>query len=173
MVPEDRLHNSDIWYYNRPLGKNKLGEFLSKAANVLQQRSASSRSKVSNHSARKTAITSLLEKNVNPLHVSQLSGHKNVDSLNSYYVASNEQQQIMSDIINRKTGSGASSSQSICNSQPNNPIANSQVVVDKAMSSAFFGATITNCTFNVNYNQHFSKRGSSFKSKQCSVLHYD
>ena len=42
----------------------------------------------SNHSSRKTSVT-LLSNDVHPLIVSQLSGYKRVDGLNSYYVASN------------------------------------------------------------------------------------
>ena len=75
-------------YYNRPLGKKELGEFMNKALGHLPSGSntVTSRSKVENHSCRKESISSLLENNVNPLHVSQLSGHKNTDSLNSYYM---------------------------------------------------------------------------------------
>ena len=40
------------------------------------------------HSARKTTITSLLNENVNPLHVQQISGHKKLESLNQYNTAS-------------------------------------------------------------------------------------
>lgn len=74
--------NVKIWYQPRPLGKNKVGEFMSKANGQ----------KVANHSARKTCITNLLNNNVNPIHVAQLSGHKKVNSLQSYNVASISQQ---------------------------------------------------------------------------------
>ena len=51
--------------------------------------------KVANHSARKTSKTNLLNENVNPLYVTQLSGHKKLESLNNYNVASNNQQRKM------------------------------------------------------------------------------
>ena len=54
-------------------------------------------------SARKTSITKLLSNDIHPLYVSQLSGHKKVDSLNSYYVASSKQQETMSSILNDST----------------------------------------------------------------------
>ena len=44
------------WYFNRPLGKNMLRNFLSKAALLLQNSSNTSRSKFANDSARKTSI---------------------------------------------------------------------------------------------------------------------
>ena len=67
------------------------------------KRSATNRLKISNHSARKTSIDTLLNNDVHPLHVVQLSGHKNIESLNHYHVASKDQQRHMSDILNQET----------------------------------------------------------------------
>ena len=97
MIPEARI-NSSVWFYNKPLGKNKLGEFLSHAKSILGE-SFASRSKIANHSARKTSITKLLHNNVHPIHVVQLTGHKNYESLNHYNVVSPDQQREMSSII--------------------------------------------------------------------------
>ena len=55
--------------------------------------------KVSNHSVRKTRISRLLENDVPPTFVTQLSGHKNIESLNSYHSASKEHQKRMSKIF--------------------------------------------------------------------------
>ena len=75
MVPEKHLSNGKPWYFNRPLGKNMLGEFLNKASELLNNNnSTTSRSKVANHSARKTCLNTLLSNDVNELHVSQLKG---------------------------------------------------------------------------------------------------
>jgi hypothetical protein len=49
-----------------------------------------------NHSARKTAIQTLLHSNIPPTEVMQISGHKNVQSLNSYAEVSEAQQHCMS-----------------------------------------------------------------------------
>ena len=100
MIPQDKIKNEE-WYLNRPLGRNELGEFLSQTSNIIGSSSSSSRSKVSNHSARKTSITNLLDSNKNSLHVIQLSGHKNTESLNQYHVASNDTQRLMSNILNK------------------------------------------------------------------------
>ena len=96
-IPESKITNN-IWFYNRPLGKNSLGKFMFEAKDILGSASTS-RSKIANHSARKTSISSLLNNNIHPIHVSQLSGHKNIDSLKSYHSASKQQQESMSDII--------------------------------------------------------------------------
>ena len=60
-----------------------------------------SRSKIANYSTCKTSISSLLDKNVHSIHVSQMSGHKNIDSLKSYHSASTLQQESMYDIISK------------------------------------------------------------------------
>ena len=55
--------------------------------------------KTTNHSARKTMITKLVENDTNPLHVAQLTGHKNIKSLDSHSIASKKQQRDMSHLI--------------------------------------------------------------------------
>ena len=75
MIPDDKI-KSNFWYFNRPLGVNTIGKFMSNAGNLLSNDTNTSRSKISNHSARKTAISTLLNKEVHPIHVSQLSGHR-------------------------------------------------------------------------------------------------
>lgn len=52
-----------------------------------------------NHSARKTTVTSLVHAGVPPTQVMQISGHKNVQSINNYSSASIKQQKQMSKII--------------------------------------------------------------------------
>ena len=58
--------------------------------------------KVSNHSVRKTSVGRLLEADVQPNFVAQLSGHKNLKSLDSYHSASLKRQREMSAIPNRE-----------------------------------------------------------------------
>lgn len=113
-IPTQYIKN-EIWYYPRPLGKNKLGEILSKASKLLGNNNNKSRNKVANHSARKTTISKLLDQNVHPLHVSQLSGHKNINSLKSYHTASRSKQQEMSNILASNNRNTASSSRNNCN----------------------------------------------------------
>ena len=181
--PINRVKNA-IWYYDTPLGHNQLGKFLFEAKQLLNSHNGNtgscSKSKVSNHSARKTTITSLIENDINPLHVSQLTGHKNTDSLKSYYSASSKMKKKMSDIINNPNNETTSthhkastSTITICNTE-NNPststsaknttIIASQETVNQSSSSSnimpgesamkniFNGATMHNCVLNLNFN---------------------
>jgi len=65
-----------------PFGKNEIGKFLKTAADEdsLQRQG----SKVINHSVRKTSIGRLPDANTPETFVTQLSGHKNLQSLQSY-----------------------------------------------------------------------------------------
>ena len=65
--------------------------------------------KVSSHWVRKTSVGRLLEADVQPNFVAQLSGHKNLKSLDSYHSASLKRQREMSAILNREPGTSAQS----------------------------------------------------------------
>ena len=86
-----------IWYYDSPLGKNKVGEILTKARAILDTNQSAG--KISNHSLRKTTVARLPDNDDDPIFVSQLTGHKRLESLNSHYRASKVQQQQMSNIL--------------------------------------------------------------------------
>ena len=80
--PED-----GVWYLPSPWGKNNVGSILTQARSILQHYDSSS-GKISYHSVCKTSITRLLDHDVPPNFVMQLSGHKRPESLESYYKAS-------------------------------------------------------------------------------------
>lgn len=61
------------WYKNQPVGVNSLCNFMK----VMTEKTGISGGK-NYHSARKTMITKLVEKDINPLHVAQLTDHKNL-----------------------------------------------------------------------------------------------
>ena len=57
--------------------------------------------RLTNHSARKTMIQKLND--IPPTHIMQLSGHRNLQSVNNYSTVSNEQQKNMSVILSGNT----------------------------------------------------------------------
>ena len=77
--------SNKVWYFSKPLGKNSVREFMSKARIILENNPSG---KISNYSARNTTVTNLLNQEINPLHVQQISGHKKLESLNSYHTSS-------------------------------------------------------------------------------------
>ena len=80
-VNHRRKPSDEVGYLDRPLGKNEIGKFLKNA--FASAKLDETNKKVSNHSVRKTSVGRLLEADVQTNFVAQLSGHKNLKSLDS------------------------------------------------------------------------------------------
>ena len=83
-----------IWFKDQPMGKNTIGDIaknMSHAANLGGRKT--------NHGGRRTALTTLVHAKIAPEYIAQLSGHKNVASINSYSTLSIDQQKEMSNIL--------------------------------------------------------------------------
>ena len=119
---------------------------MSKARKLLESNSSG---KISNHSARKTTVTNLLNNDINPLHVQQITGHKKLESLNSYNTASISQQRRISNVLSSSGSSGSSSNYS-SNFTPQN-IQQQLLQNWNPVTPIFQGASIQNCTFNINF----------------------
>ena len=91
-----RKADDPVWYANAPLGKNSLGKFLKIAA-----KRTGLQGNVTNHAVRKTSIGRLLDADFPSNYVAQLSGHKNLKSLDSYKSASLDHQRKMSLVLSR------------------------------------------------------------------------
>ena len=127
-------NDGNIWYTNRPMGKNKISEMLPEARKLLKLPG-----KVANHSVRKTGISQLLDADIPEIFVAQHSGMKNTDSLKAYKNASEKHQVRMSNVLNDITNNKQEDTNVIISSGGNN---------DKS-SSMFVGATFSNCTVQV------------------------
>ena len=147
-VKHQRKPDDDVWYMRSPLGKNEIGKFLSTAASL--------QGRVTNHSVRKTCISRLLDANVSNNFVAQLSGHRNLKSLDAYKSASYEHQRRMSLALSRSSSDQTTiSTRTETTTRPTTSV----TTVDSAsfnpvqLGSGFFsGATIgsfNNCTFNI------------------------
>ncbi|XP_071128790.1 uncharacterized protein KIAA1958-like [Mytilus edulis] len=89
-----------VWYRKQPMGKNTLSDFVKTMCEE-----AGVQGRKTNHSARKTTVTALAHEKIPPTQIMQISGHKNVQSINEYCSASLDQQQEMSHILSN-VGSG-------------------------------------------------------------------
>ncbi|CAC5359258.1 unnamed protein product [Mytilus coruscus] len=92
--PDASENAKETWFTMQPLSKNTLGDLAKK----MFIKGGLTGRKV-NHSVRKTAVSSLLHSNVEATTVMQLTGHKNVASVNEYSSASLQQQQNISNIL--------------------------------------------------------------------------
>ena len=96
LTPNHMWQTAGMWFKTQPIGHDKLGKMMSDIA-----KSAGLEGHYTNHSVRKTMCTQLVQAGVPPTIIQQLSGHKNVQSLNNYATASIEQQMGMSSILQR------------------------------------------------------------------------
>jgi len=101
-VHHQRKPENRIWFSKRPMGKNKIDQFLSSATKNLP---LSISGKFTNHSVRKTYIKTLLDSGVSHNKVAQLSDQKSLKRLDSYAVASHQQQRQMFKILSGKENS--------------------------------------------------------------------
>jgi hypothetical protein len=83
----------DVWFSTQLLGKNAISNLAKRMSE------AAGFEKKINHSRRKTTVQTLLRAEVPPTSIMQLTGHKNVQSLNSYSSLSILQQQQMSNTL--------------------------------------------------------------------------
>ena len=154
-----RQPSSQIWYSKAALGNNEIGKFLSKAA-----KAAKLPGNITNHSVRKTCISRLVDADIPENFVAQLSGHKNLKSLDSYKSASTAHQRKMSLVLSRSTlpscATGSKRLQPLETNQTNEAFNNNvQQNLSYSSSSAvkgmFSGATIQKiegCNFNFYFN---------------------
>ena len=150
------------WYKVCPLGKNQIGKFLPDAAKSAGLEACGK--KVANHSVRKTSISHLLDAGIPENFVTQLSGHKNLQSLSTYKSASLTQQRQMSDCLRQDLqhvmpppivpGDGRSSTNLYSNqstmsvNQSSFSLQGVQARMPSLFASANIGS-ISNCVFNI------------------------
>ena len=106
-----RSSQDNVWYKKSPLGKNEIGKFLSTVAQKagLQREGK----QITAQSVRRTCISRLLlDADIPENFVAKLSGHKKMESLQSYKSASSTHQTRMSSTLSRARCSSEESTMS-------------------------------------------------------------
>ena len=78
------------WFVASPLGVNSLKSMVK---NMLAASQVQSDKKLVNHSTRKHLVQKLVDSNIPPNEIVQITGHKNINSLNTYSAISDKKQQ--------------------------------------------------------------------------------
>ncbi len=81
------------WFRSQPIGVNKLSSLMSKMSTNAGLRH------LTNHSARKHLVQKLNDAGVHPNQIMQVTGHKNIQSINNYSSLTINQQRGISSII--------------------------------------------------------------------------
>ncbi|XP_053403158.1 uncharacterized protein LOC128558273 [Mercenaria mercenaria] len=85
---------AQVWFKNQPMGVHSLGNMM-KTMSELGELPG----RKTNHSGRKTTVKRLKEANFDNVDIIQLTGHKNVQSLNSYSTVPTKIQKTMSEVL--------------------------------------------------------------------------
>ena len=160
-----RRRGNSIWYMKAPLGKNEIGKLMKTAAQA-----AGLQGNITNHSVRKTCISRLMDAEVPVNYVAQLSGHRNLKSLDSYKAASVEHQQKMS-LILRRSGEHCTQSSTVSSLHESStfPVNPKDVNKPGVFSGACIGK-IEGCSFTFNIHREKEESPKSAKPKKRRII---
>ena len=133
--------NSDkSWFKTIAMRLNKLNSLIK----TMADKAGLDNSHLTNHSARKRMIQTLNDKDIPLNHIMQLSGHKNVQSINNYSHVSQEQQKSMSRILSGSTSMVQTETHSLAETTKQSP---TPTAAGLFKGSVFYGG---NFTININ-----------------------
>lgn len=89
-------HRSDKWFLRQKVGERKLGTIVK---TMKEKGQLDQNKRLTNHSARKYLVQKLRKNNVQGTDIIQISGHKNVASVNNYSIMTDDQHKDISNIL--------------------------------------------------------------------------
>ncbi|XP_060554752.1 uncharacterized protein KIAA1958-like [Ruditapes philippinarum] len=169
----------DTWFKRNPVGINKLGSMMKR---MVQHSGLNSSKRLTNHSARKYLVQKLNDSNIPPNQIMQISGHKNIASINNYSHINQNQHRQISDILhsNVKENNPANpipypcsnSAQLNHNTAHVNTDSRSNLHVSGGFQS-IFSAPIHGGTFHVHVHQNDSKLNQNSGHKRARYIDSD
>ena len=164
--------NTKPWFKSAPMGVNKLKSVMKTMAEI----AGLDGKHLTNHSARKRMIPKMNDQGVPPTHIMQISGHKNVQSLNNYSTLSAGQQKIISNILSGHPGMPGPSGYQVSISSALTVNATKTVqetTTTQQPLTLFQGASIQGGTFNISVNAlNESPTLSSYSPKSKKARHF-
>ena len=131
-------------YYPRPMDINTLWSLMKSAA-----KKAGLENKITNHSIRKTTVSTLSKAGVPPTKIMQITGHRNISSVTSYDRKLSLNEQIsFSKILTGGSSAIPCNTVSINESRPSSESRVQETAARPDFSNLFSGASFNNCTFN-------------------------
>ena len=125
------MKTNSQWFKRQPIGLNNLSSTMKRMAAI-----AGIEKKLTNHSARKHLVQKLSEKNVPANQIMQITGHRNIQSINNYSHINETQHKAISRILSTPSASAGSAPGSIYLAQQNN-IQNTAASTTSSTSSSF------------------------------------
>ena len=140
--------NTKPWFKSAPMGVNKLKSFMK----TMAKKAGLDAKHLTNHSGRKRMIHKLNNEGVPPTHIMQISGHKNVQSLNNYSTLSERQKKNTSNILSGDPGMPGPSGYQVGISSALTLNATKESTTTQQPLALFKGASIQGGTFNISVN---------------------
>ena len=122
------------WFKVGPVGINKLNSVMK----TMAQKAGINTERLRNHSSRKTMIQTLRENDIPPTHIAQLSGHKNLKSIENYSKVSTKQQMKMCQVLSSAPGTATKTS----SNEKANPAISPSTSESQQSMALFSGAVI-------------------------------
>lgn len=132
------------WFKSGAVGVNKLNGLMK----TMVQKAGIENDRLRNHSGRKTMIQTLSENDIPPTQIAQLSGHRNLKSIENYSTVSTKQQMHMSKVL---SGVVAGTPASPC-SETACPSSSDSQNTGKQSMALFSGAVIQGGNFSIHIN---------------------
>ena len=132
------------WFKSGAVGVNKLNGLMK----TMVQKAGIENDRLRNHSGRKTMIQTLSENDIPPTQIAQLSGHRNLKSIENYSTVSTKQQMHMSKVLSSVVAGtpASSSSETAC------PSSSDSQNTGKQSMALFSGAVIQGGNFSIHIN---------------------
>lgn len=153
----------DRWYSTKPLGHNTISKTISRlcsAAGILGYKT--------NHSLRATAATRLYQSGIDEQLVMERTGHRSLEGVRAYKRTSEEQREVLSDILNRKEPRIDDTLASEAPGPDNGPVVAYSSTHQEELSSTQLSST-EHATTNIQTNTKNSLPGT-FNFNSCSSV---
>ena len=134
--------STKAWFKSSAVGASKLNSLVKSMA----AKAGIENSRLRNHSGRKAIVQRLSESDVPPTHIAQLSGHKNLKSIQNYSSVSTNQQMHMSKLLSGLVAGNSPSSSTKA------AACSSPLSAQKQGMDLFSGAVIQGGNFSININ---------------------
>ena len=156
-------NSSKPWFKASPMGVNKLNSLMK----TMAQKAGLNAENLTNHSGRKRMIQKLNDQEVPPTHIMQISGHKNVQSLNNYSSLSEKQQRSISNILSSTT----STRRTLAIEEREDVSLSENQKSPRQVLSLLQGANIHGGTFNISINT-VSQQSPNLSMHSAKRRHY-
>ena len=140
------------------MGVNKLNSLMK----TIAQKAGLNEENLNNHSGRNRMIQKLNDQEVPPTHIMQISGHKNVQSLNNYSSLSEKQHRNIFNILSSTT----STRRSLAIEEREDVSSSENQESPQQVLSLLRGASIHGGTFNISINSQQSPNLSVHSAKR-------